>query len=329
MNEGGIDIKLAEIIANIEQRTDSELIAVIKETLTAVGTGQPIESVNEQYKFIYAELDRRLHEQGLTHSNDFDDLWAFYDYWKEHRLDTWASRRSFVRGMYRETTSRLVQSDEWSTIHPVITGVAKSRFDSGHFADAVEASYKEINSRIKEEVRQRTGKVLDGADLMNNAFSLNNPIIVLEDLQSEDGQNIQKGYMMMFAGAMIGIRNPKAHSNDDTEPSEAMRLIQIAGHLFSIFDTAVRRMRANEDHQQKQPDSKDKGVYVRVLNPDDHNKLVQLKKIALSHPGRKAIILLIGEDRKNAIRLPYRVDSGADHINELKQLLGEENVKVV
>jgi len=27
------------------------------------------------------------------------------------------------------------------------------------------------------------------------------------------GRNIQRGYMQIFAGAMIGIRNPKAHKN--------------------------------------------------------------------------------------------------------------------
>lgn len=45
----------------------------------------------------------------------------------------------------------------------------------GHYSDAVEASFKKINSRIKEEVRRRTGKVCDGADLINTAFSVENP----------------------------------------------------------------------------------------------------------------------------------------------------------
>lgn len=327
MNGETIDIRPAEVVANIEQRTDSELISIIKETLTAVATGYPIESVNEHYKLIYDELSGRLASQSIVNPNEFEDLWAFYDYWNANGLDTYASRRSFVRGLYRTQQSPgSTPNDIWSSLHPVIVGVAKTRFDSGHYADAVEAPFKEINSRIKEEVRQRTGKVYDGADLMNNAFSVNKPIIVLENLESEDGLNIQKGYMMMFAGAMTAIRNPKAHSNDSIEPGEAMPLIQLASHLFTKFDMATKRDKENEVSEK----SKDvtPGVYVRIRDPDNSEKLLKLKRASVSHPGGKAIILVLGEAKRSAIRLPFTVDGSKGFEKELKSFLGEDSVVI-
>ncbi|MGV9001328.1 MAG: TIGR02391 family protein [Candidatus Saccharimonadaceae bacterium] len=325
MNDERLDLKLAEIFANLEQRTDTELISIIKETLTAVATGYPIKSVNEQYKAIYNELDTRLNMQKLPHLNEFDDLWSFHSYWTENGLETYASRRSYVRKMYREQTSGAPEpNSQWSTLHPVIVGVAKSRFDSGHYSDAVEASYKEINSRIKEEVRQRTGKTLDGASLMTTAFSPDKPIIILENLESEDGRNVQQGYMMMLAGAMIAIRNPKAHSNDTIEPDEAMPLIQIASHLFGKYDAAANQTKTNEEKGEPSPTLP--GVYVWIEDPDNQEKLVSLKNIAARYSGKDPMILVLGKEKRSAIRMPFTVNKSKEHASELEALLGKDKV---
>lgn len=81
-------------------------------------------------------------------------------------------------------------------LHPRIVKVCKDRFDSGHYADAVEAAFKEINSIVKELVKRRTGQEFDGADLMNRAFSPSSPIITLADLSTESGRDMQKGYIL-------------------------------------------------------------------------------------------------------------------------------------
>jgi uncharacterized protein (TIGR02391 family) len=101
----------------------------------------------------------------------------------------------------------------WEMLHPNIAKISRSRFESGHYADSVEAAFKEVNSVVKKLVKPQTGKEFDGADLMNRAFSLSSPLIKLDDLSTDTGRNIQKGYMQIFAGAMTGIRNPKAHDN--------------------------------------------------------------------------------------------------------------------
>jgi len=128
------------------------------------------------------------------------------------------------------------QLDFWSDLHPRICSVAKPRFESGHFADAVEAAFKELNAIVKEYVLKKTGTELDGAPLMLNAFSAKNPVAVLGDLSTETGRNIQQGYMQMYAGVMTGIRNPKAHANIVIDDKRARHHLYVASLLTYRFD---------------------------------------------------------------------------------------------
>ena len=124
----------------------------------------------------------------------------------------------------------------WSDLHPAIVRTAKPRYDAQHYADAVEAALKEVNSMIKEHMKRKTGKELDGASLMQTAFSPNAPTIVLDDLSTESGRNVQQGYMQIYAGAMIGIRNPNAHANITIDAKRARHHLYLASLLAYRFD---------------------------------------------------------------------------------------------
>lgn len=125
----------------------------------------------------------------------------------------------------------------WSLLHPRVTSVAQARFRSRHYADAVEAAFKEINTRVKEIVRNETGEEFDGVAAIERAFSLQNPIIKLADLTTESGRNVQKGYLQIFSGSIIGIRNPKAHENIAIVKKEAIHLLFLASLLMSKIET--------------------------------------------------------------------------------------------
>ncbi len=124
----------------------------------------------------------------------------------------------------------------WDKIHPRVKELAKPRFDIGHYADAVESALKDLNSIIKARVKEVTREELDGSSLMNRAFSLNNPVIVLDDLNTNSGRDIQKGYMQIFSGTMTGIRNPKAHDNITIDANRAIHLLYLASLLFYKLD---------------------------------------------------------------------------------------------
>jgi uncharacterized protein (TIGR02391 family) len=134
------------------------------------------------------------------------------------------------------TAPTKAKEDFWRLLHPAVTQVAKPRFEAGHYADAVEAALKDLNSKIKAYVRKTSGQEFDGSDLMQRAFSPNAPIVRLADLSTEDGRNIQKGYMQIFAGTMTGIRNPKAHSNVAIDTQRAVHHLHLVSLLTFIFD---------------------------------------------------------------------------------------------
>lgn len=127
----------------------------------------------------------------------------------------------------------------WSIIHAEIIRVAKSRFDSRHFADAAEAAFKLINERVKEIVRDRTGLEFDGVALMQRAFSKDKPVLLLGDLSTMIGEDMQVGYQQIFSGAMRGIRNPKAHSNVQIDAFRSMHFIFLASLLMFKVDEAL------------------------------------------------------------------------------------------
>lgn len=79
----------------------------------------------------------------------------------------------------------------------------------------------------------------DGAGLMNHLFSPNNPILKFEDNSIEFGLNIQKGYMQIFSGAIIAIRNPKAHENLTITKDAAYKRIIFASLLIDKIDEAL------------------------------------------------------------------------------------------
>lgn len=69
-------------------------------------------------------------------------------------------------------------------------------------------------------------------------------------------------------------------------------------------------------------------LYVHVKNPDDQEKLKHLKEICAKHPGENDIVLVLGEDKKSAIKLPFRVDDNDALVSELVKSLGEDCVKL-
>src|SRR5450759_1904319 len=127
----------------------------------------------------------------------------------------------------------------WEFVHPRICALARPRFEAGFFGDGVESSFKEFNDAVKRIVRDGDGRDLDGAPLMNTAFSPQNPIIRLTALTTETDKGIQQGYMQIMAGSMTGIRNPKAHGNLNPDSTTALHLICLASLLMRKLDERI------------------------------------------------------------------------------------------
>lgn len=133
------------------------------------------------------------------------------------------------------STEPFDQSGFWPLINQKVAAEARPRFEMEHYADAVERALKVV----AEEIRRRTGLKSDGAALMNEAFSPKKPCLKFEDPIPDTQNSMQVGYMQIFAGAMTGIRNPKAHGMVHLDRGRCIHFLFLASLLADKIDEAV------------------------------------------------------------------------------------------
>jgi uncharacterized protein (TIGR02391 family) len=135
-----------------------------------------------------------------------------------------------------DSSGKTLRAYEGLSLHPEIARAASDLYRDGHYANAVEASVKALNGLV----RLRSGLELGGTSLMEKAFSPSNPIIKFNDLSDQSDRDEQKGFMMMFSGAVSGLRNPRAHSFIHDDPERALEFIAFVSLLAKLLDEAKR-----------------------------------------------------------------------------------------
>lgn len=124
---------------------------------------------------------------------------------------------------------------------PELREEVRQLYLDGHYSQAVEEGFKFLNNLV----RRRTGSSADGAPLMTTAFSPKGPLLRLNDLKTTSQKDQQQGYMHMLEGAMIGIRNPRAHDHRHAdEPRNALELLAFCNHLVRTVSSARRARRS-------------------------------------------------------------------------------------
>ena len=168
---------------------------------------------------------------------------------KDYMFVGYGTINPIVFGQVIEILKSLQQSDNtmemgvWDLLHPKIIEVSRDLFEDGHYANAAEDAFIEVNDRVKKlfmKLNPTATKIPDGQAAMNTVFSDNAPLLEFCDRSTETGSNIQKGYMQMLAGAMSALRNPKAHANITITKDDAMRRLMFASMLMYKIDEAVK-----------------------------------------------------------------------------------------
>jgi uncharacterized protein (TIGR02391 family) len=120
--------------------------------------------------------------------------------------------------------------------NPDLRAATRSRFQSRHYADAVEAGAKALNERI----RSRTGRTEDGDGLMTLAFSPTRPLLRINKLRSKADESAQRGHMQLCQGVVAAWRNPRAHALTDDDPVRCLMMLETIADLIEATNQAVR-----------------------------------------------------------------------------------------
>lgn len=122
-------------------------------------------------------------------------------------------------------------------LHPAIERAAGQLFRDGHYANAVEDSVKALNALV----RMNSGTDdKDGTTLMEFVFSAKSPILKFNALADSSDVDEQKGFMMMFSGAVSGLRNPRAHKIIKDNPEMALEFIAYISLLAKLADKSYK-----------------------------------------------------------------------------------------
>ncbi len=126
----------------------------------------------------------------------------------------------------------ILQAYQGLELHAEISRAASQLYADGHYSNAVEAAVKALNGLV----RLRSSLDIDGTALMERAFSPNGPVLKFNALANQSDKDEQKGFMQMFAGAVSGLRNPRAHGFLKDDPERALEFIAFVSLLAKLLD---------------------------------------------------------------------------------------------
>lgn len=118
--------------------------------------------------------------------------------------------------------------------HPEVKNVSEKLFKDGHYPQAILEAFKLVVRTVKNKSNRND---LDGTKLMSEVFSKNAPILPLNSLKTQTEKDEQEGFMFLCMGAVLGIRNPKAHELVvQNNPWKALEYIAFASLITRIVN---------------------------------------------------------------------------------------------
>ncbi|ATD70113.1 TIGR02391 family protein [Gordonia sp. 1D] len=122
-------------------------------------------------------------------------------------------------------------------LHSMVVDAAGDLFADGHYESAVSEAFKSLDVRVRDE----TGSTLSGTKLMNQAFGGANPPVIVSQETGQTRKDEQEGFAALFRGAMLGVRNPKAHELfKPQDPQQALEYLGFASLLHRRLDASSR-----------------------------------------------------------------------------------------
>ncbi|MCT4564995.1 MAG: TIGR02391 family protein [Maledivibacter sp.] len=149
---------------------------------------------------------------------------------KTNKAETLAEARDKANELRRIIYSR--------NIHPDIIKFCKPELVNENYFHAVFEATKSISDKI----RTKSGLTEDGNALINKAFNVSNPILVINTLRTSSEKNEHNGFKSLLHGIFSMFRNPIAHEakiNWNINKDDAIDLLTTLSLLHRKLDNAV------------------------------------------------------------------------------------------
>jgi len=233
------DLKSLDV-DSVEDRNDPRIDALEKEldallvSIFGVGTVE-----YERYRLSITRLDT-----ASIYFNRETSIYEIREGLKQGIATAIANLEAIKKGFLEElsdagltATGKTLKAYEGLELHPAIERAAGQLFRGGHYANAVEDAVKALNALV----RLNSGSEdKDGSSLMEFVFSPKNPILKFNNLSDPFEIDEQKGFMMLFCGAVAGLRNPRAHKIIKDDPEKALEFIAFISLLAKFADKAKK-----------------------------------------------------------------------------------------
>lgn len=138
----------------------------------------------------------------------------------------------------QERASRLRSLLASRNVHSDVLAFCRAELLQDNYFHAV----FEATKSVAEKIRQRTGLTEDGAELVDRAFGINNPILAINTLRTETEESEQKGFANLIKGMFGTFRNVTAHAPKIKWPineQDALDLLSLVSYMHRRIDGAA------------------------------------------------------------------------------------------
>lgn len=130
---------------------------------------------------------------------------------------------------------KLVKRLEEHDLHDAIASEPLQLFRDGHFNESV----RKAAERFEDHVRELTRLSESGMPLMSKALSPEKGSLRLVNVEAENQEDFQRGYMYLAMGMMQAIRNVFSHGDEERRPpEECFEALLFLNWLFRHLDLA-------------------------------------------------------------------------------------------
>jgi uncharacterized protein (TIGR02391 family) len=197
-------------------RSSNQIYAFIKAFMAPVRFVE--EYKREQYNAALAELNTVLSFIGIEFSSDGE----FRQVKQSKTLGDAERRYKTIREKFNGRR-----------LHPEVSKYCKAELMQENYYHALFEACKGLAQRVREA----SGADGDGADLVDLVFSIKQPLLAFNTLQTESEQSAHKGFAQLLKGCFAALRNPIAH-----EPKINWRDEEDAADYFSLISLLHRRL---------------------------------------------------------------------------------------